>query len=112
MPLINPQLFTVARVGLDRAAAANQVMATNIANANVPGYTAKRIAFDSEINRLSADVDVDGLSPGDVIDTGETVQLDLAVAELGQNALRYQAIARLVTKELGLLSLAMQDGRR
>lgn len=103
-------------LALDAAALRQQVIAANIANANVPGYTAKTVSFDSVMGNI-----VDG-TQGAALDahvvprlgadgTPHAVQIDGEMAELSLNQLQYQTLVAGLNKHLSVLSSAIADGK-
>jgi flagellar basal-body rod protein FlgB len=118
--LIDPTLEGVARA-LTVHARRHAVLAANVANVETPGYRAEdtdfkhalRDAFATAANGEPAPraerVVEDHSAPPRA--DGNTVDLDLAMAELSDNAQRYQALTRILTKRLGMLRQAI-DGSR
>ena len=103
-----------------------QVIATNIANANTPGYARQTLSFGDHLQvqsewlgrlrpneaslvrraevRVSPDLGPDGLA--------RTVQLDEEVAAMAQNSLHYQALMRALSRHFSILHSAATEGRR
>ena len=105
-------------LGLDAAAMRQQVIAANIANANVPGYVAKTVTFDA----VMADAFAGRQGAGsmllahvvprlDATGTPQSVQIDSEMAELSLNQLQYQTLVAGLNKHLSVLSLAIADGK-
>lgn len=110
---------------------------SNIANAETPGYHAKKIDFEEQLARA---LDLDGLrslkttSPGhfganqtqigkitaDVYDNPDipvnndknTVDLEKEMSSLAENTIMYKAAVELINKKLGAVKYALQDGGR
>lgn len=115
-------------VALDAASLRQQAIAANIANADVPGYRPMAVDFESQLDnaqraledggrldmaalagiepRLVADPQIQpaGLSP--------KVTLDLEMAHLAENGVRFQALTTALNKQFALMSLAVNDGKR
>jgi flagellar basal-body rod protein FlgB len=113
------------------------VTASNIANAETPGYKAKVVDFEEALARA---IDLDGsgamtatepehfaLGPGsvanaraDVYDNPDvnvtndqnTVDLEKEMAALNENSVLYKAALTLINKKLGALRYAASDGGR
>lgn len=86
---------------LDVAQLRQQVIASNIANANTPGYATKRVSFSATIEALQ-----------DAGGQPVPVQLDREMAEMAQNAVHFQALLKGVGRELAILSSAVSEGKR
>lgn len=115
----------------------HNVTAANIANAETPGYKAKKVDFEQALSRA---IDINGLSKmnadhtdyyavnggaiskirADVYDNpdvnisndGNTVDLENEVATLNQNTILYKAALQLINKKLGNMRYAVTEGRR
>lgn len=113
-----------------------EIISANIANAETPGYKAKRIDFEEALER-ALDVDklrsintsdnrhynVGGgsfknLKPdiyedpnGVVSEDGNTVNRDQELAKLAENRILHDAAVQLLNKKLGLLKYAITSDR-
>lgn len=115
----------------------HNVVSSNIANAETPGYKAKVADFEDALQRA---IDVESAStsqvaspdhfaigPGaisrsraDVYDNpevnvtndGNTVDLEKEMATLQENSILYKAAMQLINKKLGALKYAATDGGR
>jgi flagellar basal-body rod protein FlgB len=111
------------------------VTASNIANAETPGYKAKKLDFEEALARA---VDVNGLGKmsvdheehfavngnsiskvrADVYDNpditvtndGNTVDMEKEMAELSENTYLYKAAVQLINKKLAGLAYAVSEG--
>jgi flagellar basal-body rod protein FlgB len=97
---------------LDTLAARQRVVASNIANADTPGYKTKDLDFAAELQRAS------GLSPVasevaglQVKNDGNNVSLDREARLLGENALRFNVTTNLLRSQLRMVRAAIQEGR-
>jgi flagellar basal-body rod protein FlgB len=109
---------------------------TNIANAETPGFKAKKLDFEEALSRA---VDINGLGKmstahpehfpvnGNAIskvradvyenpDTpmsndGNTVDLEREMAELAENSIVYKAAIQLINKRLAGMAYAISEGR-
>jgi flagellar basal-body rod protein FlgB len=107
---------------LDAAVLRQQAIATNIANANTPGYTPVRLRFDAAwADAERADGGRGGapaltLKPvalhagGAAVDG--SVKLDQEVAAMSQNSAHYQALLRGLNRYFSLMASAASEGRR
>ena len=106
-------------LALDAATMRQQVIAANIANANVQGYTAKTVSFDAVMANAFTDAQGPGstvldahISPRlDADGRPHAVQIDSEMAELSLNQLQYQALVSGLNKQLSVLSVAIADGK-
>jgi flagellar basal-body rod protein FlgB len=98
---------------LDLLSARQRLTASNIANADTPGYKSKDIDFHFEF--MSA---VQGESAR-VIETpglpakndGNNVSVDLEARMLAENAIRFSAASQLLRSQIRLVRSAIQEGR-
>lgn len=114
----------------------NNVTASNIANAETPGYHAKKVDFEDALARA---MDLDGMnklstsSPdhfalggvpagkekpdvyedpdGAVNNDGNTVDLEKEMSALAENAILYKAALQLINKKMAALKYAATEGR-
>lgn len=91
---------TLARA-LDLAVLRHQVIASNIANAALPGHAARRVDFAGEV---VIQRDAAGLPAG--------VQVEAQLTALAHNQLHYQVLVKALTRHLSILSSAVNDGKR
>ncbi|MET0659442.1 MAG: flagellar basal body protein [Steroidobacteraceae bacterium] len=109
--------FQVLSDALDRSALRQAVYSANIANANIEGYQRMEVAFESELARANREMVNMGsagfaqIASAHVISTGEVVALDQEMALLAKNSLQYQMLLGAYEKEIGLLRLAIKEGR-
>ncbi len=112
------------------------IIASNIANANTPGYRAKTLNFEDVMRSLVPSESllpmktnsVKDLSNGDIYDVapdssgfiksfvhnqtdesippldGNTVDLSKEMTDMASNAIRFQAVANLITKKFNILN--------
>jgi flagellar basal-body rod protein FlgB len=120
---------------LDLRAARQQVIASNIANEETPGYRAKELRFQDALaaasqqaGHLSVRVTHEGHQNslgfgtpvrGQIVDApsgdlpldANSVNLEMEMAKLSDNALQYNTAAQIIAREFrGLLS-AIREGR-
>lgn len=120
MNLIDPATLQLARRALDAGALRHQAIAQNIANANVPEAQALRVKFEELLGAVQREVDAGrSFSAEDVpvpVATPDAadpaISLDKEMAALSSNSLQYQALLKALSRQLGILSVAVQEGRR
>lgn len=91
-----------------------KLVASNIANADTPGYTTKDIDFQSEFqNAMSGGspspqvVDVKGLT---MKNDGNNVNLDREARLLSENALRFSVASNLLRSQIKIVHMAIDGG--
>lgn len=120
---------------LDLRSANQTVIASNIANAETPGYSRKVFQFEESlqtaINKPSSSMmtthskhfplsstDMSSIN-GKVIEIKDEtgigdkngVSVDMEMVALSENELLYEAVAQLLKKKLGMLSYTIQEGK-
>lgn len=128
------QQFGGLEKALDLHHRRNTVIAGNIANVDTPGYRAADLDFAGELEQafgsqkdksllttnskhmdISANTGlahtVEDLS-GAVKADGNTVDLDIQMGQLSQNAGKYSGTVALLRKQMGILKLAIREGAR
>ena len=114
----------------------NELISTNIANANTPGFKAKKLDFEEALARA---LDVDGqmqmnttdgkhhdvgnggfnnLDPevydnpnGVVSESGNTVDVEAEMATMAENKLMYDALVQLINTKMGIMKYALNSER-
>lgn len=117
----------------------HNVVSSNIANAETPGYHAKKIDFEEALARA---IDLDGTRDigasdnnhfsigalkgkgvavvrpdiyenpdGEVNNDGNTVDLEKEMSALSENAIMYKSALTLINKKLAALKYAIGEGR-
>jgi flagellar basal-body rod protein FlgB len=111
------------------------VASSNIANAETPGYKAKKMDFEQALSRavdiyglgkMSVDhpdqIPVNGNSianvradvyenpEGPVTNDGNTVDLEKEMAEMAENTILYRAAIQLINKKLAGMAYAVTEG--
>lgn len=118
---------------LDLRVKNQQVIASNIANADTPGYTPARLDFEKDLQRALGDPSpvrnghpnhfplggggVDKVE-GRVIRSPDTsgigdrngVQVDQEMIALAENQIMYESATQMLGKKLGLLKYVIQNG--
>lgn len=127
MPLQLEAVTTAAlSAALDAASRRHALIATNIANANTDGYAPARLSFEAQLHEAQAALrergrlDEGGLgllrslaeARPESAAPGQTVKIDMEMAQLAHNAVQFQALTQGLARHLSLLALAAADGRK
>lgn len=99
---------------LDLLAARQKLAASNLANADTPGYRTVDLDFQREFRSLIAGleprpVEVTGLP---VKNDGNNVSVDREARLLAENALRFNLAANLLRSSIRMVRNAIQGGRQ
>jgi flagellar basal-body rod protein FlgB len=96
---------------MDLLAARQRLVASNIANADTPGYRTRDIDFASELHAAGTPdaVEVSGLT---VKNDGNNVNLDREARLLSENAMRFQLASNLMRVQLRVVRSAIQEGKQ
>lgn len=113
----------------------HNITSSNIANAETPGYHAKKIDFEEALARA---LDIDGLRgmstssdshfvvggktnrvrpdiyenpEGAINNDGNTVDLEREMSNLAENTIMYKAALSLINKKMAALRYAVTEGR-
>ncbi len=113
-------------LALDAASLRQQAIAANIANADAQGYAPMRVSFEEQLDQARTSLAgggaldaaaLSGVQPrlvpaaaGD--EAAEPVRLDVEAAHLAENGVRYQVLVRGLARHLGILGIAVADGRK
>jgi flagellar basal-body rod protein FlgB len=97
---------------MDLLSARQKLVASNIANADTPGYQTRDIDFQSEFVRAGGGApsvqEVGGLP---VKNDGNNVSLDREARLLSENALRFQLASQLMKAQIRQVRSAIQEGK-
>ncbi len=90
-----------------------QLSASNIANADTPGYTTKDIDFQFEYMSMVEGgspnvVEVPGLK---IKNDGNNVSIDREARLLAENAMRFNAATNLLRTQIRMVRSAIQEGK-
>lgn len=115
--------------GLDASWAKNEVISSNIANIDTPGYKRKKAVFGDLLNdQLSSSslkltrekhIDIEKSSKGLIVSTDmstanmrtdeNNVNIDTEMSELSKNQIYYNVLSQRATGEINKLRSAIQD---
>ena len=92
--------------------ARQKLVASNIANADTPGYKTQDIDFQTELRNATAGLapvvsDVPGLK---VKNDGNNVNLDRESRLLAENALRFNIASNLLRSQIKIVHMAIEGG--
>jgi flagellar basal-body rod protein FlgB len=96
---------------MDLLSARQKLVASNIANADTPGYRTQDIDFQAEFQNAVGrprPVEVDGLA---VRNDGNNVDLDRESRMLAENTLRFTIASNLMRGQLRAVRDAIQEGK-
>jgi flagellar basal-body rod protein FlgB len=97
---------------LDLLSARQKLVASNIANADTPGYQTQDIDFQSEFqNALSGSPHVLEVSDLPVKNDGNNVSLDRESRLLSENALRFSVATSLLRSQIQTIRSAIKEGQ-
>jgi flagellar basal-body rod protein FlgB len=97
---------------MDLLSTRQKLVASNIANADTPGYQTQDIDFQSEFqNAISGTPNVVPVSGLPAKNDGNNVSLDRESRLLAENALRFNAAASLLKSQIGSLRAAIKEGQ-
>lgn len=108
--MLNPVVSRLDRY-MSLLVARQQITASNIANADTPGYKTRDIDFASELARASGaptPVEVPGLA---VKNDGNNVSLDREARLLAETSLKFQIASQMMQTEIRAVRAALQEGR-
>jgi len=89
-----------------------KLVASNIANADTPGYRTRDIDFQTEFqNALGGDPRVTGVAGLAVKNDGNDVSLDRESRLLAENAIRFQVASSLMRSQIRLVRAAISEGQ-
>ena len=121
MNLIDPTTLRLVERSLDAAALRHATIAQNVANANIPGARRMQVSFEELLSAVRTDLlqgrsvapsDIPQATVTEASGSQEAIELDKEMAAMSSNSLHYQALVRALNRHLGMLSMAVQDGKR
>jgi len=109
--MLNPIAGQLERY-MDLLSSRQKLVASNIANADTPGYHTRDIDFQQEFQRAAGItpqvVEVSGLQTKN---DGNNVSLDREARLLSENALRFNVASQLLRSQIRDVRNAIQEGR-
>ncbi len=112
------QTYEALSRALDLRTENQAIIASNIANADTPGYQAQELDFEKALSKaIDTGHGIGGVRGeihnqiNDVVrEDGNTVDRDAESVNMVQNQMLYDAAADLVKKKLALLKYSISDG--
>lgn len=129
------QLFDLIQRSLDGSSLRHNVISSNIANVNTPGYKRLEVSFQKALaDAVNQQVDIKKTNPkhlslvksiddNDLIqisrdenttmrNDGNNVDIDIETAAMAENNLLFNGLAQLLSMQLGLLRQSISEGRK
>ena len=131
---VNDKTLKALTTALNFREMRQELISSNVANANTPGFKAKKMDFEEALARA---LDVDGqmqmgvtdgrhhnvgnggfnnLEPeiydnpnGVVSENGNTVDVEAEMATMAENKLMYDALVQLINKKMGIMKYAINS---
>lgn len=123
VPLIDNNTTAMLGLALDAAVMRQQAIAQNIANVSTPDYQRVGVSFESRMAALASSLpqgaapslaDLSNYRP--VFEAtgapGDSVALDMEMADMSQTVLHHQVLMKALNKHLELVGLAINEGKR
>ena len=97
---------------MDLLSARQELVASNIANADTPGYHTQDIDFQAEFqNALSGTPHIADAPGLPMKNDGNNVSLDRETRLLSENALRFNIASQLMKGQLSQMKMAIDEGK-
>lgn len=131
---VNDKTLKALTTALNFREMRQELISSNVANANTPGFKSKKLDFEEALARA---LDVDGqmqmnvmderhhnlgnggfnnLEPeiyddpnGVVSENGNTVDVEAEMAKMAENKLMYDALVQLINKKMGIMKYAINS---
>jgi flagellar basal-body rod protein FlgB len=121
--IVDNNMTALLSLALDATTMRQQAIAQNIANVNTPGYQRVSVSFESRLASMAADLprgatpslaDLSNFRPAMAYASGPSagIELDRELTEMSETVLRHQALLKALTKQLELIGLAINEGKR
>jgi len=123
--IIDSNTSALLSLALDAAGMRQQAIAQNIANVNTPGYQRMSVSFEARLDALkdsAGKLQAPSLaSLGDYRPTfeyapasaeGSGVSLDQEMAQLSENTLHHQVLLKALNRQMSLIGIAINEGKR
>ncbi|OGI02702.1 MAG: flagellar basal-body rod protein FlgB [Candidatus Melainabacteria bacterium GWF2_37_15] len=132
MDLLNKREMQITSLALDGLSERHKAITSNIANSNTPGYMKVDVAFEGQLNKILESeeakeqnkeiknpIGYSSFKPSLIISNdpaqsanGNNVNVEMEMAELAKNGMKYNALAALQAKAFkGLSDVIMGGGR-
>ncbi len=127
--------LSILEKALDMRMRAHEIHASNVANANVPGFKARKIEFEESLRGAAESLEIEGLpmraresrAAAEVQDVsanlvddplakasadGNTVNMEREQTEIAKNTILYQGTTQIISKKLALQKYVLSEGGR
>ncbi len=101
MSSINPSVIEQVSASMSNRSLQHQLIASNIANRDTPGYQRLKLQFDHALGAA--------VSSADAPDTAVSLEQDLVA--LSSNVSQYQAMARVLNRYFSILAAITNQSR-
>jgi flagellar basal-body rod protein FlgB len=110
--MLNPIARHLERY-MDLLSSRQKVVASNVANADTPGYKTKDIDFQNALRNEMDRISVKPMEVGSLTskNDGNNVNLDRESRLLAENALRFQVATQLLRSQIRAVRSAIQEGK-
>ncbi|MGD0229871.1 MAG: hypothetical protein ABSC19_05860 [Syntrophorhabdales bacterium] len=110
-------IFNLLEKALDVRAYYQRLIATNVANAETPGYKEKDIDFGTELDKAvrnagPVEVKEKGMAEGVPSVDGNTVDMEDQVVKMTENTMMFNSLVQTIHKKFSMLQYAINEGRR
>lgn len=131
------QAYRIQRESLDHRLARSEVIGSNVANHETPGYLATEYSFEDALQEMadvsdrlplktssSRHIRHPQLTPGggvegkvfvtpseSVSEDGNTVDVDQQMASLSENNILYRSVVETINRKIGILRYAISGGQ-
>jgi flagellar basal-body rod protein FlgB len=99
---------------MDVASFRQKLIASNVANADTPGYRAKDISFQDELKRVMSgsggSFNVQETMPTMLSRDGNTVNLDIEMTKTAENHLLYNSAAQILSMKIKMMKDVIKGG--
>ena len=108
--MLNPIADRLQRY-MDLLTVRQQLTASNIANADTPGYHTRDIDFSSDLSSALGTPSVREVENLPVKNDGNNVSIDREARSSAENSLRFQIATQLLQNQIRITRAAIQEGR-
>ncbi len=106
--------FRILENMMDVASFRQKILASNIANADTPGYKARDISFQAELgkalNGSKGSYNVFESEPAMVSRDGNTVSIDTEMTKVAENQLIYNSAAQIISMKFRMMKDVAKAG--
>ncbi len=96
---------------MDLLSTRQKLVASNIANADTPGYRTRDVDFQAEFQNALGSPRITGVDGLKVKNDGNDVSVDRESRLLAENALRFQLASNLLRSQIRVVRSAIQEGK-